>query len=137
LLNKIKMPNYKAKFRSFLTSVYLLLAFFPSLVLASPLVPSCGGGKDEPKCDFDQLIVLVENIINLAIKIAPMLAAVAFAVAGFYYVTAAGDTGKIKQAHDIAITTVWGLVITLVAWVLIKTIITALGADSKFILLNF
>jgi len=130
---KLKMQNCNSKYRSFFNVVFLLVyVAIPSFVFAEGLVP-CDGVS----CDFNSLVLLVQNIIDLAIKIAPMLAAVAFAVAGFYYITAAGDTGKIKQAHDIAITTVYGLVLALVAWILIKTIIIVLGGKEGFILLNF
>lgn len=113
-------------------ATYFVFIISPSLALAKGLVPCAGDGEDP--CNFDMLVKLVQNIITKAILIAPMLAAVAFAVAGFYYITAAGDTGKIKQAHDIAISAVYGLVIVLIAWILVKTIITVLGGDTFMIL---
>jgi len=128
------MQNLYLKIKKIISSLYFALLVFPSLAFAKGLVP-CGGAT-EPKCDFNQLIVLVQKVINLALTIAPMLAAVAFAVAGFYYVTAAGDTGKIKQAHDIAIAGAVGLIIVLIAWILVKTIITTLGGGEAFMLLS-
>jgi len=128
------MQNYYSKIKQILPVLYVAFLMSPSLALAKGLVP-CGGDGEDP-CNFNFLVILVQKIINLAITIAPMLAAVAFAVAGFYYVTAAGDTGKIKQAHDIAIAGAVGLVIVLIAWILVKTIITTLGGGEAFMLLS-
>jgi len=132
LLNKIKMLALKTKWKSFLFTAYSLLAFSPLLAFAAPLVPCKNAGE----CNFNKLVELAKNIINLAITIAPMLAAVAFAVAGFYYITSAGDTGKVKQAHDIFTYTALGLVVVLAAWLIVNAILDGLGVGGAFNILG-
>ncbi len=111
-----------------------------SLVVATPFVASAQlvpcGDTGQPTCDFNQLVGLVKNLMDFAITIAPFLAAIAFAFAGFYYFTSAGDTGKVEKAHDIFRNTAIGLVLVLAAWFVVKAILVGLGVGGDFNLLN-
>jgi len=99
----------------------------PFTALAQGLVP-CNG----PDCNLDAFLGLIENVMNFAITIAPFLAAIAFAFAGFYYFTSAGDTSKVERAHDIFKSTAIGLVIILAAWFVVKAILVGLGVGPEF-----
>ncbi|MCR4306554.1 MAG: hypothetical protein NUV42_01145 [Candidatus Yonathbacteria bacterium] len=116
---------------------YFFLIMAPS-VAAAQLVPplvSCGRAG-QPACDFDAFIGLIKNIMDFAITTAPFLAAIAFAFAGFYYFTSAGDPGKVETAHDIFRNTAIGLIIILAAWFVVKAILVGLGVTGDFNLLN-
>jgi hypothetical protein len=41
-----------------------------------------------------------------------------------------GDTGKVSKAHSIFFYAVFGLVIALAAWLIVKAIVTGLGGDD-------
>lgn len=104
----------------------LILASAPVFLYAeSPLVP-CDGSARKP-CDFGQLVLLVKNLINYIFIIAVPIATVMFAYAGFLYLTAAGDTGKISKAHSVFWTVFIGFIIILSAWLIVKAISTLLN----------
>ncbi len=101
----------------------------------SGLIP-CGSADDPgaaEDCGFNYFITLVQTIINfLLFVIAMPLAAIAFAYAGWLYMSAAGDEGKVKKAHEIFLNVVIGFVIALAGWLIVNTIITGLGVGSEF-----
>ncbi len=111
---------------------FSLVIFSPYLVLAAdPLVPTC-----DPNCGFNELITLVNNIIKWAIMIAPMLAALTFAYAGFLYITAGGSPEKKSEANRIFFATVAGLIIVLAAWLIVNAILSGLKVDGVYNLLK-
>lgn len=119
-----------------ITDVVSLFVFFSLFVLpriagAAGIVP-CDGGLVNGKstCDFNALIQLVQNVINIIIIGAIPIAGCLFAYAGFKYMTAAGDTGEIKSAHEIFMNVFWGFVIILSAWLIVHTILNALVGNS-------
>ena len=78
------------------------------------------------KCDFTQLLCLARNIINFLIVVSTSLAVISFIYAGFLYLTAGGDPGKVGNAHKIFWAVLIGFIFVLSAWVLVNTIISAL-----------
>lgn len=125
-------------------SLFVLVALFPAAGFAdyvgsgSPkdtgfqLVPC--DGVDIP-CDFNALLTLFNRVINFILYIAIPLAAISFSYAGYLYLSAAGNTGKIEEAHGIFIKVLWGFVFVLSAWLIVYTINKALLSpgfmDSK------
>lgn len=86
----------------------------------APIVP-CDGVD----CNFNNLLQLVNNVIDFLIQIiAVPIATILFLYAGFIYVTAAGDPGKIKKAHGIFVNVFWGFIIALGAWLIIDLLVT-------------
>ena len=104
---------------------------------AQGLVP-CGNDKTNNTvnnpCTFNDLVTLAQTVINFLIfKIAAPLAAVMFIWAGFLYLTAAGNEGQVKKAHELFWAVFIGIVIALAAWLLVNAVLTFfLGEDSIF-----
>ncbi|MSR71288.1 MAG: hypothetical protein EXS50_01265 [Candidatus Taylorbacteria bacterium] len=88
------------------------------------------GNETQKMCTFDDLIKGIEGLINFMIYLAIPLSVVAFGYAGFTYMTAAGDQGKIKTAHKTFGLVVTGLVIMFAAWLVVNTIVTTLLKDA-------
>ena len=86
-------------------------------------------GKLQEACDFDGVVQLAENIISIAIYLAILVAVAMFAFAGWLYLTSAGDTGKMKQAHTIFTNVAIGFIFVLGAWLLVTLILGALVCD--------
>ena len=123
------------------------LVVFPAVTIAqitsapSGLVP-CGKdlnndgkvtGRAE-ECEFEDIIGIIQNIINYVILISAPIAAIMFTYAGFLYLTAAGNPGKISSAHGIFWTVFVGFCIVLGAWVIVKTISTLVDPSfSQFL----
>jgi hypothetical protein len=115
--------------------VSIMIVFVPMFFVSAALVP-CGGSEQNP-CAFSDFFQLINNIINfLLFNIAFPLSALAFAVAGWMYLTAGGDTGKIKSAHEIFKNVAVGLIIALSAWLVVNAILTGLGIKDAFKLLK-
>ncbi len=94
----------------------------PLVVFAQGIVPCTG-----TDCDFEDLITLVNRIIDfLLVKVAFPISAAFFAWAGFLYLTAAGDEGKVKKAHGIFQNVFWGLILALAAWIIIDLVTSTL-----------
>lgn len=121
----------------------ILLPFVPAIVLAA-LVP-CGGKVDDPAtawnetdaCGFTHLILMIGILIEfLLVNIAIPVAAMLFAYAGFLMMTAGGNESKIGEAKQIFGGVLWGLLIAVLAWVIVYTVLEALGLDPSYSELN-
>ncbi len=72
---------------------------------------------------FDNLTDFLSNIIQFAMTFAVIIAVVAVLVAGFKYITSAGDSEKVKSSTQSLIFALVGLVIVFLAPTLIKFIL--------------
>ena len=82
-------------------------------------------GVDVP-CDFNALMTMVNRFINFIFYISIPLAAISFSYAGYLYLSAAGDTGKITEAHKIFYKVLIGFIFVSAAWLIVYTIQKAL-----------
>ena len=114
----------------------LLTIFFSILFLttgatafAQGLVPCDGSAANQ--CTFEKLITLIQNVLNFLIyDIATPIAAIMFAVAGYFYLTAGDNEAKVKRAHDIFVSVMWGFGIMLIAWALVNFIFNLLTGGT-------
>jgi len=92
----------------------------------------------QEECDFNALVRMAQRIINFLLYMSVAIAAAAFAMAGFKYVTARGNVGQIESAHKIFTNVLVGLLIALAAWLVINTVTSGLLGDnaSKFRILK-
>jgi hypothetical protein len=85
----------------------------------------CGrGGADPQSCDFAAAIDMVNRLITYLIFISVPIAAIAFAYAGWLYLSSGGDSGKVTQARKIFTSVGIGFIIILSAWLIFKFIAT-------------
>lgn len=78
------------------------------------------GGTSSRDCTIESFLRRI--IEELIIPIGGVVAALMIMWAGFLYVTSAGDTTKIKRAHDALLHGVIGAAILLGAWVISQAI---------------
>jgi len=110
------------------------LALF-CFILAIPLVTSAAlpdkivpcNGVD---CDVCDIAKLAQNTLNAGIYIAIFLSAILFAWAGWKYVTAGGESGKVKSAREIFTNVLIGLIIILAGWLVVDTIMKTFVSES-------
>ena len=96
--------------------------FFVAPVFAAGLVP-CSGLDCKP-CD---LFVGFVNVINfLVFTITPIAAAIMAVIAGFILIFGGSETAK-TMGKKMLTNTVIGLVIVLCSWLIVNTIIRAIG----------
>ena len=114
--------------RTFLTSLFLLTIF---VVLGAALVSAedvtVTATLDNPfNCngvDPCTLFTMFEAIINdILLPIGGVLAVMAFIYSGFLYVTAQGNTDKLKTAHNALLYTSIGTAVLLGSWVIAEVI---------------
>jgi hypothetical protein len=119
----------------FLTGIIIVVFVAPYLVQAQSgegLDNEVEGeGADNVSISFeivnpfkqDTIRGLIETIVNeILIPIGGVVAVVMIIYAGFLYVTAKGDPGQIKKAHDALLWAVIGAAILLGAWVISRAI---------------
>ena len=123
----------------FITSLFFLSVIFPSVGYAEDYVGS-GNPKDEDfqlvpckgvDCDFNALMTLINRVINFILYVSIPLAAISFSYAGYLYLSAAGNTSKIEEAHKIFGKVLIGFVFILSAWLIVYAITNSL-LDSDF-----
>ncbi len=120
-----------------------LAAFFILGSLALPLAAHAGGipffGPIIPQTgeiatcpgNWSLLLTVVNNIMSFLLTMAIVfLAPIMIAVAGFQYVTSAGNPGGISKAHTMLTGTVVGIVVALAAWIMVDAIMAVLYNPS-------
>lgn len=117
-------------------------------VSGAGLVPECGTftttiGKDKSgktveikeiknPCDFNYLMDLINNVINfLLFVIATPLVAIILCYAGFLLLTSGGSSEKMTKVKTILKNVIFGYIIALIAWLVIKTVLVTVGFDPK------
>ena len=75
-----------------------------------------------PPTRHTSFAALLDSIINFIFNIVLVIAPIMFIIAGFSYITCAGDPAKIKKSADIAIYTAVGLIVVLLAKGIIQVI---------------
>jgi len=136
-------PSYRQPLFHLLAILVLILGVLPLIAGAQGLVP-CGFDTNadeqvsgDEECDFEDLMVLIGGVLNYLIYfVATPIAAIMFAIAGFFYLTAGDDMGKVKRAHDIFISVLWGFGIMLIAWALVSFIINFFTDGTTYNLLE-
>ncbi len=118
----------------------ILVFLTPILVSAAdPIIPPCGqrddAGKLQKECGFDDLVMLVNNIIDYLIMIAIPISAAVFAWAGFKLMTT-GVVDQRGEAKTMMKKVAIGLAIMLSAWLITNTIVKVLFAPGYTDIIN-
>lgn len=105
----------------------IALAVIPIITLAwnigDPLV-SCGTTVNPKACTLCDLFTLAKNITDfLTMTIAPALAVLAFALAGFKILISGGSPGARQEGMKIIRNTIIGLLIVFGAWIIINELL--------------
>lgn len=118
------------------TTFFLALFVTPVLVLAQASESGCSGlicCENPPDCSFDDLMKTVQNIVEFLLQIGIAFTAIVMAYAGFTYLTAGGDSGKINKAHKMFQNAFIGLLIALGAFLVIQLLVNTLGLKTGII----
>ena len=75
----------------------------------------------------------VTTILNVAFALAGVIAVVFLIVGGFRYITAGGNAEQSEQAKTTILNAVIGLVVILIAYLVVKYVLDALGFSSQAI----
>jgi hypothetical protein len=82
----------------------------------------CPNGHTPELNSLSDILIVVGNVAQLLIALAGALAIIAIIGAAIYYVISGGDAGRIRQAKDILINAIVGLVVILAAYATVNFI---------------
>jgi len=135
-------------FRKFFVALSIVCVFLPTLALAAPDVtppktttPAATSTTSDfglttsadaaglPKGQTD-LMGLVANIISTVLSLVGVIFLVLFIYGGFIWMTAAGDTSKLKKAKDLMTSAVIGAVLIFSAYFITKFVINELVSST-------
>ncbi len=106
------------------TTLFLFLTI--EQVQAAGLVPC--GGTGESACSFCDFFVMVDNFIDfILIKFVPVVAVLMLVVGGIYFFFGGASPSALETGKKIITSTIWGLVIVFAAFLIVGTILSALG----------
>ncbi|MDR3519573.1 MAG: hypothetical protein P4L63_01640 [Candidatus Pacebacteria bacterium] len=134
----IKIKKYLIIFSVFLILIVPALSFAqgaPSVLVPCNNTPDPVTGVIAQPCNFNALMVLVNNVINFLLygMVIP-IAAIMFAYAGFELVTAGGESAHARtKAKSIFTNAVIGLVIAIACWLIVHSLLIILGYDGSWI----
>ena len=122
---------FKFLIKIFITaSAFILFALPVFAITASGPIITCGRAG-QPFCNLCDIPVLIKNLIDyMTFYVALPLAAVMFVVAGYFYLIAGGSPQKVSQAREVFLTTIKGLGIVLLSWLVIAEIMVLLVGGS-------
>lgn len=89
---------------------------------------TCGLDPDNYDCDFNMFLALINRVANfLLVYIAFPFIGVVVAYAGFKLITSGGSESALTEAKGMIWNVVIGLVVALLAWVIIKLVLSVFG----------
>lgn len=101
----------------------------PAAVFLAPLLASAQLVPCD-NCSFDQIWDLLRNIVEFVLILSIPAAAIALAIGGFFMVANMGNKGKVETGKKILTNAIIGIVIAFSAWLIVRTILTALGSGA-------
>lgn len=126
LLNKNKLIKIKI-------AIFSFLFLGPSFALAEDAQGGFVVCDDPPFCKFSEFMATVNKTMNSLFMIAMALVAIIVAIAGFKYILARGEPGKLAEVKTMLLMTLKGFLITVLAYVFIKLVLSVLGVGSSWI----
>lgn len=91
-------------------------------------------GTIKNPCQFGHVLILINTVIKFILfGLVVPIAAIMFFYAGFELVTSGGSSEKRGIAKKVFTNAVFGLVVAVAAWLIIKTILSILGYDGAWI----
>ncbi|MFH1451322.1 MAG: hypothetical protein ABIF89_01805 [bacterium] len=84
-------------------------------------------GTEGCPCTFCHFFVLFQRVINFIAGASLIVAVIFFAIAGVYFITAAGSPQSIKTGQNIIKSTAIGIAIILGSWLITNMLLTGIG----------
>lgn len=116
--------------RNIFVFLFCVFALVSTAQAAEGLVP-CGPGTAKATCDWCNLGVMADKVIDFVVEYIVIPVAVAVIIwGGFLIMTAGGSPERVKRGKDAITAAVIGIVIALGAWLVIDTIIKMLAGAA-------
>jgi len=125
------MKHAKLNNKLIVFSLLIILFCTPILTSAAGLVPC--GGPGESACTTCDLLVLTQNVLEFALKMAFLIIIGFIVYGGFRWIFSLGKEENLKAGQQIITNAIIGLVIILTAWIIVNTVfwtIKQMGGDD-------
>ena len=84
-------------------------------------------------CGFNELTSMVNKIINfITVDLATPIFAIVLCIAGFMYIFDQGSETRVKKAKSMMLSALYGFLLVLAAWLIVKTILMAVGFPDAY-----
>lgn len=110
------------------------ISLLPAVTFAQGLVPCGNPGQDQ--CQFTHLLDLISNVINFIFIMIVPIAAALFVWWGFRYIISADDAQLRQSLKGYFKNLIIGIIIVMVAWLVVATLLKALGVNDAYVLLK-
>jgi hypothetical protein len=87
---------------------------------------------DADSCNWDEFINTLNRVKDYGFQLVVVLSVIFIVYAGGIYLTSAGNSGKIQQAHNILSNVVIGFFLAAAGWLIVHTILKTLDVKSEF-----
>lgn len=123
------------QFAIFICLIILVgFSIFTPITFAAGLVPCGPGIAANPSCDVCDFFKMADNIIKFVMTyVVPAIAAILMVVGAITFMTAGGSEGQITKGKSIITSTVIGIVIILLAWIVVDSVIKSLTGNNKLL----
>lgn len=106
-------------------------------ILGTGIVPTdcgynLGRGGSGRMCGFADIIQLIQNVIEYIFILILPISAIVFAYAGYKLLSSRGNSTQLTAAKTAITKVITGIVVIMLAWLIVKTILVALGASEGF-----
>lgn len=110
----------------------------PNVMADDVFNPICEEGgltenqRVEAGCDVDSQegMKRIIGLINVAVGLSGIIAVVVVVFGGQRYLTSAGEPGRIKQAKDMIMYGVIGLVVAMLAWAIVNFVVSGVTSET-------
>ncbi len=115
--------------KSVLTSFVSFFLMLPFYIKAGGLVPC--GGDGEPKCQLCHLFVMMDRIFDfIMLELTPVIAVLMITIGGIMLLFAGTKPEMLKLSKSIITSTIIGVVVIYASWIIVNSILTALGVQA-------
>jgi hypothetical protein len=125
------------KITSIFFSMMLMCSFISPVIVSAAEsgvfkeIVTCKGD-----CKWEDLIALGQNIIDDAVVLVGIVSVISITYAGYLYATAGGNDSQISKAHAVFEKVMWGIFLTLGAWLLVYQMLKWLDVKDGFSILQ-
>lgn len=105
------------------------------MLKALTIIRKCEARAVQNECGWPELLELAHEVMLFCVYLAVTFGVISIAYAGWLMLMSGGNSSEISKAKGIFSKVVWGIVITLCAYLFVQTILRLIGLDPNYSLL--
>ncbi len=99
------------------------------------IIQECERRAPGQECAWPELLILAHEVMLFCVYLAFTFGVISIAYAGWLMLSSGGSSSEISKAKGIFSKVIWGLVITICAYLFVQTILKLIGLDESYSLL--